>query len=52
MRGFDYYTDIVFEVMDTDPENNRSMFGGGRYDGLVGLSVLSQSQQLVLEWVM
>ncbi len=35
MRGFDYYTDIVFEVVDTDPENNRSMFGGGRYDGLV-----------------
>ncbi len=37
MRGFDYYTDIVFEVFDTDPENNRSMFGGGRYDGLVEL---------------
>jgi len=37
MRGFDYYTDIVFEVSDTDPENNRSMFGGGRYDGLVGV---------------
>jgi len=37
MRGFDYYTDIVFEVFDTDPDNNRSMFGGGRYDGLVGL---------------
>lgn len=36
MRGFDYYTDLVFEVFDTDPENNRSMFGGGRYDGLVG----------------
>ncbi|MFO0971544.1 MAG: histidine--tRNA ligase [Candidatus Saccharimonadales bacterium] len=36
MRGFDYYTDIVFEVVDLDPENNRSMFGGGRYDGLVG----------------
>ena len=35
MRGFDYYTDIVFEVFDTNPENNRSMFGGGRYDGLV-----------------
>jgi histidyl-tRNA synthetase len=35
MRGFDYYTDIVFEVFDTHPENNRSMFGGGRYDGLV-----------------
>ncbi len=37
MRGFDYYTGVVFEVFDTDPENNRSMFGGGRYDGLVGL---------------
>ncbi len=37
MRGFDYYTDIVFEVFDTHTENNRSMFGGGRYDGLVGL---------------
>lgn len=36
MRGFDYYTDIVFEVNDTHPENNRSMFGGGRYDGLIG----------------
>jgi histidyl-tRNA synthetase len=35
MRGFDYYTDIVFEVFDTNPENNRSLFGGGRYDGLV-----------------
>jgi histidyl-tRNA synthetase len=37
MRGFDYYTDIVFEVVDTDPANSRSMFGGGRYDGLVGM---------------
>lgn len=37
MRGFDYYTDIVFEVFDTSPENTRSMFGGGRYDGLVEL---------------
>lgn len=36
MRGFDYYTDIIFEVFDTHPDNNRSMFGGGRYDGLVG----------------
>ena len=35
MRGFDYYTDIVFEVFDEHPDNNRSMFGGGRYDGLV-----------------
>ena len=37
MRGFDYYTDVVFEVFDLNPDNNRSMFGGGRYDGLVGL---------------
>ncbi len=37
MRGFDYYTDIVFEVFDTNPENNRSMFGGGRYDALVSI---------------
>jgi histidyl-tRNA synthetase len=35
MRGFEYYTDIVFEVYDNNPENNRSMFGGGRYDALV-----------------
>lgn len=37
MRGFDYYTGLVFEVQDTHPDNNRSLFGGGRYDGLVGL---------------
>lgn len=37
MRGFDYYTGIVFEIFDEAPENNRSMLGGGRYDGLVGL---------------
>lgn len=37
MRGFDYYTGTVFEFFDTHPDNNRAMFGGGRYDGLVGL---------------
>jgi histidyl-tRNA synthetase len=37
MRGFDYYTGTVFEVFDTDPDNNRAVLGGGRYDGLVGL---------------
>ncbi len=37
MRGLDYYTDIVFEVYDTDPANSRSMLAGGRYDGLVEL---------------
>ena len=37
MRGLDYYTGTVFEIADTHPDNNRSLFGGGRYDGLVGL---------------
>lgn len=37
MRGLDYYTGNVFEVFDTHPDNSRSLFGGGRYDGLVGL---------------
>ncbi len=37
MRGLDYYTGTVFEVFDMDPDNNRSVLGGGRYDGLVGL---------------
>ena len=37
VRGFDYYTGMVFEVFDTSPENNRSLFGGGRYDDLTKL---------------
>lgn len=37
VRGFDYYTGMVFEVNDTDPSNPRALFGGGRYDGLVSL---------------
>jgi histidyl-tRNA synthetase len=37
VRGFDYYTGMVFEVFDTDPENRRSLFGGGRYDNLLAL---------------
>lgn len=34
VRGFDYYNGIVYEIYDTNPKNNRSLFGGGRYDGL------------------
>jgi histidyl-tRNA synthetase len=34
-RGFDYYTGMVFEVFDKNPKNNRSLFGGGRYDELM-----------------
>lgn len=37
MRGLDYYNGMVFEVFDNHPDNNRAMFGGGRYDGLTTL---------------
>ncbi len=37
IRGFDYYSGIVFEVFDTKPDNMRSLFGGGRYDNLLAL---------------
>lgn len=37
VRGFLYYTGLVFEVFDTNPENPRALMGGGRYDELVGL---------------
>lgn len=37
VRGFDYYTGMVFEVFDTSSENNRSLFGGGRYDNLLSM---------------
>ena len=33
-RGFDYYDGMIFEVFDKNDQNNRSMFGGGRYNGL------------------
>lgn len=34
VRGFDYYDGIIFEIFDTSPANNRSIFGGGRYNNL------------------
>lgn len=37
IRGFDYYDGLVFEVFDKHPDNNRAMFGGGRYNGLAGI---------------
>jgi len=39
IRGFDYYDGLVFEVFDNHPDNNRAMFGGGRYNGLASLFV-------------
>jgi len=35
VRGLAYYTGIVFEAFDTDREF-RAIFGGGRYDDLLG----------------
>lgn len=37
MRGFDYYTGLVFEVYDKHPDNRRALFGGGRYDELLAI---------------
>lgn len=37
VRGFDYYTGIIFEVFDIDSKNRRSLFGGGRYDDLLSV---------------
>ena len=42
VRGLDYYTGTVFEVYDKSPENRRALFGGGRYDNLVGLFGIKQ----------
>lgn len=49
VRGFDYYDGLVFEVYDAntvlrrqgvdvpEPAVDRSLFGGGRYNGLAGI---------------
>lgn len=37
VRGIAYYTGTVFEAYDTHPENQRALFGGGRYDNLLEL---------------
>ena len=37
IRGFDYYDGLVFEIFDNHPDNNRAMFGGGRYNGLASV---------------
>jgi histidyl-tRNA synthetase len=37
IRGFDYYDGMVFEVFDNHPANKRSLFGGGRYNGLASI---------------
>jgi histidyl-tRNA synthetase len=37
VRGFNYYTGVVFEIFDVSGENSRSLIGGGRYDNLTSL---------------
>ncbi|MCX6797958.1 MAG: histidine--tRNA ligase [Candidatus Falkowbacteria bacterium] len=60
IRGFDYYDGLVFEVFDNSPDNNRAMFGGGRYNGLaeifgsvsfpaVGFAIGDETTRLFLE---
>ncbi len=37
VRGFDYYSGIVFEIFDTNPNHRRAIAGGGRYDNLLSI---------------
>jgi histidyl-tRNA synthetase len=37
IRGFDYYDGTVFEMFDLNPSFKRSVFGGGRYNGLADI---------------
>lgn len=37
IRGFDYSDGLVYEVFDKKTKNNRSMFGGERFDKLIGI---------------
>jgi len=35
VRGLDYYTGMVFEIFDKNPENRRAIAGGGSYANLL-----------------
>jgi histidyl-tRNA synthetase len=35
VRGLDYYTGVVFEIFDKNPENPRAICGGGAYQNLL-----------------
>lgn len=37
VRGLDYYTGLIFEVLLENQENTLSLGGGGRYDNLIGV---------------
>ena len=50
VRGFDYYTGIVFEMYDTNPKNPRALFGGGRYDDLVSIFGVEKVSGIGFGW--
>lgn len=50
VRGFDYYTGTVFEMYDTNPVNPRALFGGGRYDDLVGIFGVEKVSGIGFGW--
>jgi len=50
VRGFDYYTGIVFEMFDVNPSNPRAIFGGGRYDDLVGIFNVEKVSAVGFGW--
>ena len=52
VRGLSYYTGIVFEAFDTKGEF-RAIFGGGRYDNLVGkfLGVRPQQEKILVGYM-
>lgn len=62
IRGFDYYDGVIFEMFDTNTNNPRALFGGGRYNGLadifgvkepihaVGFAPGDETMKLFLEW--
>jgi len=50
MRGFDYYTGTVFEMYDTNIVNPRALFGGGRYDDLVGIFGVEKVSGIGFGW--
>jgi histidyl-tRNA synthetase len=50
VRGFDYYTGTVFEMFDTNPANPRALFGGGRYDDLVGIFGVEKVSAVGFGW--
>lgn len=39
IRGIAYYTGLVFEAFDKNPDNPRALGGGGRYDNLMELFI-------------